>query len=192
MVVDRWDCTEQARRERGSLVDGVRVTRFMSWLLRHAPERRGLWISPGGWAAMADVHRAVIDEFDATITFEDIRYMARDAYLRRSYEPRFATIEREGRPWLRATCRHSFAHFDPSQVDNFRWEELATAEPDPEHCPPSSVDRFRHVARIGAEDLRIDILQRDGHRLLVEALPSGNAPMQVASFFLWIYSSSVW
>ena len=75
------------------------LSRFLSWLLRHAPEEAGASLDPGGWMPLDAVVRAAREQ-GRDVTAEDVRHL-----VEQQTKPRF-TLSGDGER-IRANYGHS-------------------------------------------------------------------------------------
>ncbi|KAG7167212.1 tRNA 2'-phosphotransferase 1-like [Homarus americanus] len=93
----------------------VKVSKTLSWLLRHGAEKEGLTLGPGGWAK--------VDEVLKTSSFKKIDLEKIKEVVANCPKKRFALKDDDGTLYIRANQGHSL------QVEDLDLEEI-TADSD--------------------------------------------------------------
>ncbi|KAK8739936.1 hypothetical protein OTU49_003274 [Cherax quadricarinatus] len=91
----------------------VRISKALSWLLRHGAEKEGLILGTGGWAKLEDVLRKP--------TFKKVKVDKVKEIVANCPKQRFALKEENGEFYIRANQGHSI------QVDDLDLEEITIA-----------------------------------------------------------------
>ncbi len=115
--VGRGSRNLQGARSRLAAGREVRISRTMSWVLRHGAEKRGLFIRSDGFVNAQEL--LALREF-AAFTVEDIKHV-----VRTNDKKRFELVEEAGEVFVRASQGHSMEQVEDEQL----LEALNQADP---------------------------------------------------------------